>query len=499
MYFILTVLDRSLQRKEPNKTLLHSRVRIPSQGQQPSETMANIGVAVSTLDPTSGALSAPSLGQQAKDIATLPLHIFPRNVRPPTITFKSPEPDTRLNDTPQLGCCLSLLQSQHGPEDIVDPTTRNWLQFTKSDSDEQDRLKALATDVIRAFKRDELKDAKAVAEVVYLAPVLAKDDFRYLVKEFHNGIEQSALLDIHQLEGLAQLLQGADPGYLEADDLVKLLELLSTRLSDTHHQSPHLVYKLTLAASNVLDAMADADVKDLDRERLHGPLSLYLDGMKKSTDPYLVYQAAYAYQALLCVPDNESLWQAAMRRTGKVIQGVSGLVSAVKGLDLNGFIDGLKGIQEGLAGVSRVAYLLKTTYDDVTLLAQSGQSLLDCLQEGLSFSRKCAWYSALRGGDVLIRDGQLAKFRKLVCEAPCRRDPAFQWGICQRLGDIAGNPMWDTETRRSALSFLGEIYKNDTVWGYQATVKQWILSILMQLSSLSDEMQSKSRPEIRVL
>src|SRR5690606_5089771 len=117
------------------------------------------------------------------------------------------------------------------------------------DTDEQDRLRTIATDVIRAFKRDEFKDAKAVTEVVYLAPVLEKDDFRYLLKEFHSGIEQSSLLDVHQLEGLAQLIQGADSNYLDADDLVKILELLSARLRDTHQQSASHLYQLTFAVS----------------------------------------------------------------------------------------------------------------------------------------------------------------------------------------------------------------------------------------------------------
>ena len=467
----------------------------------PTESSSIVGLSPPTSqDPAKNnlprepsAAAPPKLSKQPNDTATLPLHIFPRNLRATATTFKPPEPDSHLNDTSQLACCLGLLQSQINPNEIKDPTTRTWLEHTKSDLDEQDRLKALAADVIRAFKRDELKDDKAVSEIVTLAPVLEKGDYRYLVKEFHTGIEQSGLLDVHQLEGLAQLIQGAGSGYLETDDLVKILELLNTRLSGTHHQSPHLMFKLTLTVSNVLDAMADTDVKELDREKLHHPLSLYLDGLKKSTDPYLIYQAAYAYQALLCVPDNESLWQATARRSEKVIKGVSGLVSSVKGLDLNGFMDGLKNIQQGFEGISKAAHLVKITYDGVTSLADSGQGFLECLEEGLSFGRKHAWYSALRGADVLIRDGQLAKFRKFVCEAPCRRDPAFQWGVCQRLGDIAGNPVLDTETRRSAISFLGEVYKNDTVWGYQATIKQWVLNILMQLSLLpDDEMQCKS-------
>ncbi|KAK3824935.1 MAG: hypothetical protein J3Q66DRAFT_97768 [Benniella sp.] len=208
---------------------------------------------------------------------------------------------------------------------------------------------------------------------------------------------------------------------------------------------------------------------------------------KRSTDSYLVYQATYAYQALMCVPDNETLWQAILRRTGKVVKGVSGFVSAVKGLDLNVFIDGLKDIQQGSTGASEVVQLVKTAYEGVASLAESGQGFYECMKEGLSFDRKCAWYSALRGADTLIQEGQLADFKKLVCEAPCRRDPAFQWGVCQRLGSIAVDPMWDMETRQGAAEFLGEMYRNDDEWGDQANIKQWILNILTQLSSEAEE------------
>ncbi|KAG0234727.1 hypothetical protein BGX31_004466 [Mortierella sp. GBA43] len=430
---------------------------------------------------------ATSQNRQRTNIAMIPSHIFMENLRPAAIEFKLPEADERLSSTSQLACCLGLLKASYSPDTVLESTSRNWLQAIKKDTDEQERLKLLATEVVRAFKRDELKDAKAVAEVVYLAPVLDNDTFRDLLREFYSGIENSGLLDVYQLEGLARLMQGADLGYFHADDLVKILDLLSTRLRDTHQRSPQHVYQLTLTVSHVLDAMADTNVKDLDREKLHEPLSAYLEELKSSSDPYLVYQAAYAYQALLCVPDNETLWQATMRRTGKVVRGVSGLVSAVKCLDFNKFMDGLEDIQQGLAGVSQVAGLARTTYEDVTSLAKSGQDFMKCLKEGLSFHRRREWYSALRGADILIRDGELATFKKLVCEAPCRHDPAFQWGVCERLGEIAGNPIWSEDTRQSAVEFLGEIYQNDSVWGQQLNVKQWIISVLMQLSSSSTD------------
>ncbi|KAI8348228.1 WD40-repeat-containing domain protein [Mortierella sp. GBAus27b] len=421
--------------------------------------------------------------KQGGTAIALPDSIFPANILPPTVDFVPPEPDARLNSTSQLACCLSLLQVSCSPEDILVPSARKWLQTAQGEPDEQERLKTLGTDVIRAFKRDEIKDAKAVTEVMFLAPVLDHDDFRYLLKEFYSGIDQSELLDVHQLGGLSHLIQGADPGYLEADDLVKVLEIVSKRLQDTHQQSPQLLYQLTLAVSNVLDAMADTNVKGLDREKTHEPLKAYLEGLKGSSDPYLVYQAAYAYQALLCVPDNESLWQATLRRTGKIVKGISGLVSAVKSIDLNAFVEGLGEIQQGLAGASEMIQLAKDAYEGASTLAKSSKTFLDCLKEGMAFSRKCAWYTALRGADTLIEEGQLAEFRKLVCEAPCRHEMAFQWGVCQRLGEIAANTAWDLDARRGAVGFLAELYKDDSQWGQHASVKQWILNILMVLSS----------------
>ena len=404
-------------------------------------------------------------------------------MRPPAIEYKLPQSDERLSSTPQLAACLYLIQGNYPLDDTLESTTHDWLNAIEKDTDEQDRLRTMATEVIRAFKRDEIKDAKVVAEVMYLAPVLDKDTFQDLLSEFYSGIDHSGLLKLHQLEGLAQLIQGGDQGHLSADDLVKILRLLSNRLRDTHQQSSEHMHQLTLAMSHVIDAMADTNVKDLDRETLHEPLSAYLKELRESKDPYLVYQAAYAFQALQWVPDNEAKWQAAMRRTRKVIRGVSGLVSAVKGLDLNKFIDGLVDIQKGFSGAFKVVKIVKNAYDDATSLTQSGKCFLDSLKDGFSFERKRDWYPALRGADVLIRDGELATFKKLVCEAPCRLDPAFQWGVCQRIGQIAANSTSDVGSRRSAIALLGEIYKNDEVWGQNPSVKKWIINILIQLDS----------------
>ncbi|KAG0232993.1 hypothetical protein BGX31_004984, partial [Mortierella sp. GBA43] len=434
----------------------------------------------STTDtPTSNPPIATSGSQGTRhlDVATVPPWIFKTDIPLPVIPFTPPEPDTRLNDTPQLVFCLDLLRGSHDSDDTLDPSVRNWLLRIKSDSNEKERLKALATDIIKSLRRHELLDPETLAEVAHLAPVLDKEDFRHLLEEYHSEMKQTMSLCPHHIEGLARLIRSAGPGYLEAGDFIKILDLIDTRLTSIHHRSLGVIYAFALAASHVLDVMTDAEIKNAGWDRLREPLSSYLNELKRSSDPYLVFQAAYTYQAILCAPGDVKPWQAATPHTDNATKGVTVL-------DINDFLGRLSDIQQGEPGLP-VSMIPKNAYGGATSLSTSGQSFLNCLRDGYSFDRKCAWYTALRGADTMIRKGHFTSLRRLICEAPCRLHSAFQWGICQRLGEVAANPMWDSETRRDAIEFLGEIYRNDATWGTQPTVKQHILNTLMKLTAIS--------------
>ena len=157
--------------------------------------------------------------------------VFTKDYPPPLNPCKLPGPDERLISTQQLTLCLGLLQSSPLPDGgTLTPSARTWLNITENNFDEQERLKAMATDLIRAYTRDELKDTKVTTEVVCLAPVLEKEDYRILLSQLVDRIKGSLLLDVQALEGLTQLLKGASPGYLDADDLVRILKLLNTSL-----------------------------------------------------------------------------------------------------------------------------------------------------------------------------------------------------------------------------------------------------------------------------
>ncbi|KAG0003819.1 hypothetical protein BGZ79_011036 [Entomortierella chlamydospora] len=391
---------------------------------------------VATKDPTDVTSSAtpknPMLRvpKMVKDISRVQLKVFKEAIAPPVSKYDLPEFGGQITSTPQLAYCLTLMRQ---PLELLDEVEIKWVKTMAKD--EQDRLQAMATDLIRAFVRDELKKSDVVAEVVCLSPVLGQDDFRKLLLALVDGIDQSVLLQVHLLDGLSQLLRNSKPGCIDADDLVKILETLSERLKETHGQTVQNTYRLALAVFRVLDSMVDSQVERLKREQLHEPLSDYMKELQENSDPFLVYQAAYAYQAIQYIPDDESILQAMLRRTGKVIQGISGLVSAMNALDIMGFIEGLHDIQDGLQNLhkgledaGKVVEYIQGSYQNASEVLEGGKKFLECLKEGLSFSRKSSWYPALRGLDSLLQEARIGDFEKLICKAPCRKEPAFQWG-----------------------------------------------------------------------
>ncbi|KAF9937371.1 hypothetical protein BGZ65_001550 [Modicella reniformis] len=129
----------------------------------------------------------------------------------------------------------------------------------------------------------------------------------------------------------------------------------------------------------------------------------------------------------------------AMQSTKSGTEGQSTTADTVYAVDLDRFLVGSNTTRQRLNEVPIVSQSPSSTHKALKSLTQNGQNFLDCLNESLSFEYKQAWYIALRKADVMLQGGRLADFRKLIYEASCRRNPAFQWGLCQRLGDLTAN------------------------------------------------------------
>ncbi|KAF8977200.1 hypothetical protein BGZ46_007571 [Entomortierella lignicola] len=403
-----------------------------------------------------------------------------------------PGPDDDVAKTPQLAYCLHLLSIDETSTEYSTETNeaqRLWITRVK-DSEERKRLVALSEKILAEFVSDELKGPATVAEVICLAPVLNEDNYRKLLNEFIDGISHSTLLDYSLLEGLAQQIQFAHPKLLKEADLVSILESLSKRLQNTHQQSGTHLYRLTVAVSHVLDAMVKCEVEGLKREELHEPLSNFLRGLKSGSDPYLMYQATYAYQALRHIGDDESSWKAFIRRTRLVVGGVSGVASAVKGLNFIELLDSVTklydGFKEGHDGFKEVYETLTVTYQGVKSLLESGQGLIDSFKICLDGIERHPWYPTLRIANDLMHNGQFEDLKKLVCSAPSCRIPAFGWGLCQILGDIAINPAMKPSVRKKVIELLADVHIKDEEWHQKSYMKRRSLIILIQISNSPD-------------
>ncbi|OAQ24028.1 WD40 repeat-like protein [Linnemannia elongata AG-77] len=431
-------------------------------------------------------------------------NIFLENLAAPVKKTELPAVQDRIEVTQQLAYCTALLLRGSSPplasaaqheEYACDPTVTlqntpsldkmelDWLAEMDKNPPAKERILWLGTRMVDEFAMDVLKDSTEIAEIVLLGPVLDKDTYRNLLSCTIAAFEQSVLLNVDLLQGLVQLVQVAPPGSLLSDDLVKILRVLRICLQDTHQQSSLHPFHLTLALSRLLDVMAEHKVKDLKRVEDHEPLSGILSGLKDSSDPYLMYQACYALQALQYVPDDESALQSVLRHGMGVVNGLI-QVSGVFKLDLGAVLEGLDKLQQALGGIIVVA---SNVYMGVNSVIESGREVMDGLREGFSEGKKRPWYAAIRVAQALLQAGQLKDLNQLIYEAPCRSDPLFQWGICQLLGEIASDVMWDTNVRQQAVDLLGDLYKNDSQWGKDESVKTWMVNIIGQLSTSSDQ------------
>ncbi|KAG0065091.1 hypothetical protein BGZ90_001933, partial [Linnemannia elongata] len=382
--------------------------------------------------------------------------IFPENVAKPSVKTALPGLQEHIESTEQLLYCNLLLRqdsaisssSDAGEEKAtIDPA--NAPHVPTLDKGEQKWLTKIKEDPV-AQDRMQWHDSTKIAEIVALGPVLEREPYRKLLSSFIADFDDSSILDISLLQGLVQLVQSASPGFLVSDDLIKVLSLLRTHLEDTHQHSPEHLSHLTSAVSRILDVMADHRVQDMSRVMEHEPLSAVLSGLKGSSDPYLMYQACYAFQALQYVPDDETALQTVLRHSTGVLDGLVKVTSVVK-LDLGSVLEGLEKLQE--IAVSAIG-IAATVYEGVGSLRESGRGVLESLKEGLGSGQKKPWYPAVRAAHAFVQAGRLKDLKQLIYEAPCRQDALFQWGICQLLGEIAVNIVWTVATRQQAIDLL---------------------------------------------
>ncbi|KAG0064172.1 hypothetical protein BGZ89_009311 [Linnemannia elongata] len=481
---------------------------------QPSDNITNDtqSQSVSTIAPDEKPLPTPLA--MAKSISD----IFLENLPKPVIKNDLPALLDRIEVTQQLVyCCRLLIESQ----DIISPTgaagegqteesaadlqessrtelqdsgvngpqawepnetERAWIRAIDQDSIRQDRLRWLVTKVVQEFAKDDIKGSASIKEVVILGPVLDRDTYRSLLSCFIAKFEQYTILDVTLLQGLVQLVECAPPGYLEDDDLVRTLAVLRQRLNGTHRPSSELMYQILIAICRLLDVMVNSSVKGVSRLGQHQPLVEALTELKDTDDPILRFQVDYALQACQYIPDDESILQAVLRFSGGLTMAALGAAS-VCNLDPANLFNSLDTLRQSTGQAYEVTKLILEGLE----ASQKGRfGAMQSLLHGLRRGAKHEWYLTLLAARTFVREGRLAEFNQTVYEAKCRDERDFQLGICQILGEIAMDVLWDPLTRQHAVDFLGALYTTPPGWKQHMAVKQWVHAIFAQLLKLPD-------------
>ncbi|KAF9111380.1 hypothetical protein BGX27_005019, partial [Mortierella sp. AM989] len=424
--------------------------------------------------------------------------IFLDNIAPPFFRAPLPEPNKRFNSTLQLafGRHILLTNSVSTVEDDIqaiglEGTDWLWMSTISKDPIEQGRLPWLIAQIVFQFLKSDHKDAMSIAEVTLLGPVLDHQDYRSVLSSLIRQLDQEPVLDPELLRGFVYFLQSTSPGYLIDDDLVRILRVLRSRLKGTHMQLSDAsalkhIYLLVIAVSRVLDMMVEGNVKGLNRTEDHRPLLGVLAGLKDSPHLYLKYQAMYAWQALQYIGDDESPLNMALRVGGGLVMAGLGVASASK-LDIKGLFDGLCELSKA---AEQVLDATKTAIESAQTARDAGEGVMDSLLKGFRTGNKQVWYPALQGASVLIREGRLADFKRVVYEAPCRHKQEFQWGVCQLLGEMAMDPIWGTEICQQAVYLLEDLHRKDSGWTKDSGVREAIRGILLRISKSTKKTSS---------
>ncbi|CAG8567270.1 1624_t:CDS:2, partial [Cetraspora pellucida] len=379
------------------------------------------------------------------------------------------------NDSSLRSINISLLQQTISPKNQfftrnpIMPSVKEDLLLIDGGSPRDTRQLAHAlqrndlTSEQHEFAKHKTKPSEIVREVVALAslPDIEEEIYRELLDQIIKAIRKANLLHPSLLKGLSYVIRQANPKHLKPNDLVRVLKILNEQSKNIHSQGISEQLEMTKTLAHLLDAMSDCEVKDLNREELYMPLYYNLKQLSKNNNPELSYQASYACQALLYIPNDESPWKAFMRRGLKIIGGIAKLAGSIKNIDPSKLPEVIKDLDEGFEGIGEAIKIALDLIKELISTARQVQEGVNSFQEAFDYETRHQWYWALRYIDLLIQSHQWIGFEQFVCQVPCYRQKEFLWGLCERLGQTAANSEIDANIRKGAQEFLAHICQNE--------------------------------------
>ncbi|KAF9271731.1 hypothetical protein BGZ68_003146, partial [Mortierella alpina] len=153
-------------------------------------------------------IKADTRTESMVDLTSTCCNIFPSNVTRPSCGTDLPKPGARIETTPQLVLCSSILNSVPSLHDesnlekdldhsqdafsqnvLTNDAHRDWVKHFIENPVEQHHIRWLLTRMIEEFAKDAVKGSDAITEVILLGPVLNGEQYRSLLSCFINKFD----------------------------------------------------------------------------------------------------------------------------------------------------------------------------------------------------------------------------------------------------------------------------------------------------------------------
>ncbi len=362
------------------------------------------------------------------------------------------------------------------------------------------KLNELARNILETFGQRAYKDLAIWREVIPLAATLDPEKCCYLIGEAHKVIAKpEKLLNPSVLQSMAVMIHHLPESLFKSStgDLVQLLKALIKRLESEHQPgNTQSFQQLLQTMSQVLDAMAKAGVTGISRTEVQEPLDQILAGL--SQEPALRFQAYYARQALAHIPNDESRWQEAWRRSTNIVLGAATLASAVRTFDPNKLMETYSCFVEAFSGtgelIKRVAELASEMKDFGSSVQEAGTAAY----KGLAQNRQARWYAALQFLDTCLEERQWVQFEQIATQSEFSGNEAFLLGVCQRLEHIVRTQK-EEETQKAALAFLSDLVLNSPQYERVQQAVYQVLSRLAKIQTVSEQVQKQAQQALEQL
>jgi hypothetical protein len=292
----------------------------------------------------------------------------------------------------------------------------------------------IALEMIKQFDGEDLTSS-LVDDLVMLVNAGYPELTHKVLEKLISRIHRSVLVPSFLINGLGCAIEEASFTDLKVDDVVQILTILTDRLEKTHWPDAEKTIQELMAIVRIFNAMTGLNTKGLKRKDLHSRIYQVLDKISQSDDLDISLWANYAKQALVRIPDDESLFRCILRKSGELGATVLSLGGGVYNMNPGSLLSAL------------MQFKKFCTYQD----------------------RKKLWYDEIRICEWLIGKGEFEMLEKSLSTEFDTHNPYFAFTLTYRLDEYIQKQL-DHTMQKMALRLLENMFFNQDLWSVNSSL-----------------------------